>query len=180
LIPKVAPSVSFGKTQHNVSVKRNTPVGVEVIRLFVDHRSSHCSYGIHSVERVASKDLFSIDTLTGSIIVEQPLEYALDNRHYVNVVYQCSDQSQFAQTRLRIDLLDIDPSNNQSKTHYRFSESHYLAIVETSLIINDSLSLLNFRVFSNDSLRRERKTKVRIIQGTYMGRLILIRRPLML
>jgi hypothetical protein len=125
----------------------------------------NCTYNIHSVERIKSKNFFHIDPYSGSISIIQSLEKSINVKHLLTIIYQCQYISYITSTRLHINILDKKKLKNQKNNLYRFSQENYLIIFETSLINHQKKYLINLELINNDYQEKKIKPDAQIIEG---------------
>ena len=138
--------IHFPRKDYYSSVSKTLPIGIEIAHLIIENPMNNCTYAIHSVERIKSKDLFYINPHSGSVTTIQSLQKSITNKHLLTIIYHCPSLSQMTSTRLHINILDKDKS---SKDFYRFNQDNYLIIFETSFIKNQKKYLMNFELINN-------------------------------
>lgn len=146
-------------------VSKYIPIGTNVTQLTVENPSDNCTYKIHSVERIKSKNLFHIVPYSGLITNIQLLIHSLNRKHSLIITYHCEKLSRFASTRLHINLFDEEKLKNQTKNSYRFSQENYLIIFQTTLIHNQPKHLIDLELISNDHYGERKKPDAQIIEG---------------
>lgn len=155
--------MKFGQTDYYSSVSKSIPIGAEIAHLTIENSSDDCLYSIDTVERIKSKDLFRINSYTGSITVLNSMENSSSQTHLLTILYRCEHNSHIAYTNLHVNILDENNFVNQTKTSFRFTQETYLLIFETSLIQNQKKYLMNFQLINDEGLRI--KPQAKIIQG---------------
>ncbi|CAF1202193.1 unnamed protein product, partial [Adineta steineri] len=159
----------FSQADYYTSVSKNLPIGIEIAHLTIENPSDNCTYNIHSVERIKSKDFFHIDSYSGSITIIQSLENSLSEKHLLTIIYQCQYSTQLAFTRLHINILDKDKLKFQTNHFYRFTRDNYLVIFESTLMNNQKRSLINLELINNKNYKDRIKPDAQIIQGDPLG-----------
>jgi hypothetical protein len=157
--------IHFSQTDYYSSVSKNLPIGIEIARLTIENPSDNCTYDIHSVERIKSKEFFRIDSSSGSITIIQSLEKSISKKNLLTIIYRCEDISQLAFTRLHINILDKEKLRNEGNNFYRFSQENYLVIFETSLISNQKKYLIDLELRSENIYGKRIKPDAQIIEG---------------
>ena len=155
----------FSRTDYYSSVSKNIPIGIEIGRLTIENSVDNCTYDIHSVERIKSKDFFHIHPYSGSVTIIQSLEKSISEKHLLTIIYHCQYPSDIAYTRLHINILNTEKSRNQTNNSYRFSRDNYLVIFETSLINNQKKYLIDLELVSNENYGNRIKPDAQIIEG---------------
>ncbi|CAF0982632.1 unnamed protein product, partial [Rotaria sordida] len=162
--------IYFSQLDNYISVSKDIPIGTKIKRLTIENSFNNCTYNIHSVERIQSKDLFHIDSYSGTITNIQLLEKFMNKKHLLTIIYRCENISQIAYTRLHIKILDKEKSNNQINNSYRFTQDNYLVIFETSLINNQKKYLIDLELINNnDHDGKKIKPDAQIIEGDPLG-----------
>ncbi|UJR21665.1 hypothetical protein I4U23_024742 [Adineta vaga] len=163
------PQIHFSQTDYYSSVSKNLPIGIEIARLTIENPFENCTYKIHSVEKIKSKDFFRIHPLSGSIIIIQSLENSISEQHLLSIVYHCSSISYLTFTRFHINILDKERLKYQGNHFYRFSHDNYLVIFETSLIRNQKKYLLDLELVNNKNYAKRIRSDAQIIEGDPLG-----------
>ncbi|CAF0721029.1 unnamed protein product [Adineta ricciae] len=163
------PAIQFSQTDYYSSVSKNLPTGIEIARLTIENPLENCTYNIHSVEKIKSKDFFRIHPFLGSITIIQSLENSISTEHQLSIVYQCPLISHLAFTRLHITVLDRERMRYQNNNLYRFSHENYLAIFETSPINNQKKYFLTLELINNKNYAKRIKPDAQIIEGDPLG-----------
>ncbi|CAF4182374.1 unnamed protein product, partial [Rotaria sordida] len=162
--------IYFSQLDNYISVSKDIPIGTKIKRLTIENSFNNCTYNIHSVERIQSKDLFHIDSYSGTITNIQLLEKFMNKKHLLTIIYRCENISQIAYTRLHIKILDKEKSNNQINNSYRFTQDNYLVIFETSLINNQKKYLIDLELINNNEHKGKKiKPDAQIIEGDPLG-----------
>ncbi|CAF3379747.1 unnamed protein product, partial [Rotaria sp. Silwood2] len=157
--------IYFAQTDYYISVLKNITINSKITHLTIENSFDNCTYNIHSVERIQSKDLFRIDSYTGLITNIQSLEKSMNKKHLLTIIYHCKNISHIAYTRLHINILDKEKSKNQTNNSYRFSQDNYLVIFETSFINNQKKYLIDLELINNDYYGKRIKPDAQIIEG---------------
>ena len=139
-------------------------MGVEIARLTIESRKKNCTYRIHSIERMKSREFFRIDAHSGSITIVQSLKKSFHEKHLLNIIYHCPDTNYITSTRVHINILD-KKSKDLRANRYRFSREMYLIVFETSLISEEKRYLMKFELIERDDPARRIQSDAQIIQG---------------
>jgi hypothetical protein len=126
---------------------------------------NNCTYNIHSIERIKSKNFFHINPYSGSITILQSLEKSINDKHLLTISYYCQYNSHIAYTRLHINILDKKRLRNRRNNLYRFSQENYLIIFETSLINQQKKYLINLELINNYYQDKRIRPDAQIIEG---------------
>ncbi|CAF3595684.1 unnamed protein product [Adineta steineri] len=169
IINNQIPSIEFPQNDYYTSISKNIPLGAEIARLTIDNSVNDCTYSIDTVEKIKSKDLFRIDSFSGSVTVINSLENSSSQTHLLTIIYRCQHNYHIAHTNLHIQILDEKNLLNKTTNSYRFSQENYLIIFETSLIKNRRKYLMNFELISNDDEEKRRIPNAKILQGDPLG-----------
>jgi hypothetical protein len=154
----------FSQTDYYSSVSKTIPIGIEIARLTIENGNDNCTYNIHSIERIRSKEFFHIDAHSGSITIIQSLEKSLYKKHLLNIIYYCSFNSYITSTRVHINILDKKSKDLQKNLH-RFSQENYLIIFETSLVNQEKRDLISLELIDRNHPGKRFQPDAQIIQG---------------
>jgi len=163
LVNNQIPLRRFSQNDYYSSVSKSIPIGVEIAHLTIENPGNDCIYSIDRVERIKSRNLFHINSYTGSITVLNSLENSSSQRHFLTIIYHCKHNSYITSTNLYINILDEKNLFNQTNEFYRFTQENYLIIFESSLIKNQKKSLINFQLINNNGIRI--KPQAKILEG---------------
>lgn len=127
------------KSEVSVKLPRNFSIEKEIGRLKLGQENdSSCFYEIHSARRSITKDLFRIDSRTGSIyLVRSAEDLSIRREHSLLILFICSNFSQISQIRFNVEFLDENPESST-----RFSRDFYYILLDrNSSSSNRSYSL---------------------------------------
>ena len=109
----------FDQSEYIVSLPESSDVGKTVITLQASSRDSFPL--IYSIIGGQGEHFFSIDSTTGTVILNRPLQYIMRTTH--RVIVQARNGPLLSETTLIVNVEDVSLSPVFSKTEYQFSVS---------------------------------------------------------